>query len=107
MLTAQLDQPITDAAPRMAPPFTEGEGRPIDAGIRHEVQVLWENGVETTESCEGGAGHAFYEPTVRFRGDKAEGFKALGIALQHGLRFLNSGDIGPSKMANRLGLSGR
>lgn len=68
------------------PPFESNEGRPIDPGIRREVEVLWENGIETTESCEGGPGHSFSEPTVRFRGDHAEGFKALGIALQHGLK---------------------
>jgi hypothetical protein len=60
--------------------------RPIGAGICREVQLLREHGVETTESCEGGPGHPFPEPTVRFRGSKAEGFRALGIALQHGLR---------------------
>jgi hypothetical protein len=70
----------------MNPPF-EGEGvRLIDPGIRQEVQILWENGVETTESCEGGHGHSFHEPTVRFLGGQAEGFRALGIALQHGLK---------------------
>ena len=68
------------------PPFTNHEGKPIDAGISEEVRILWENGVETTESCEGGTGHPFPEPTVRFRGSKAEGFRALGIALQNGLK---------------------
>lgn len=70
----------------MKPPF-KGKGvRVIDAGIRREVRVLCDNGVETTESCEGGRGHSFHEPTVRFRGGQAEGFRALGIALQHGLK---------------------
>jgi hypothetical protein len=58
----------------------------IDKGIAHEVRVLWENGIETCESCEGGRGHAFPEPTVCFYGQHSEGFKALAIALQHGLR---------------------
>ena len=60
--------------------------RPIDRGIAREVRILSENGVETFESCEGGAGHSFPEPTVRFHGDRAEGFRALAIALQFGLR---------------------
>ena len=58
----------------------------LDAGILPVVQVLVQNGVETFESCEGGEGHAFYEPTVRFHGNHAEGFRALAVALQHGLR---------------------
>lgn len=69
------------------PPFSgENGGRPVDPGIRNEVQILWENGVEMTESCQGGTGHSFHEPTVRFRGDHAEGFRALGVALQNGLK---------------------
>jgi hypothetical protein len=58
----------------------------LDEGILPIVQVLARNGVETFESCEGGEGHAFYEPTVRFHGSHAEGFRALAIALQHGLK---------------------
>src|SRR5580658_11184902 len=58
----------------------------LDQGILGVVQVLVENGVETFESCEGGEGHAFYEPTVRFHGNHAEGFRALAVALQHGLK---------------------
>jgi len=58
----------------------------LDRGIRHIVQILVSNGVETFESCEGGEGHAFYEPTVRFHGNHAEGFRVLAVALQHGLR---------------------
>src|SRR5271156_6204738 len=70
------------------PPYAAKGVRCIDSGIRREVKVLFENGIETTESCEGGDGHSFLEPTVRFRGDHAEGFKALGIALQNGLKVL-------------------
>jgi hypothetical protein len=58
----------------------------LDKGILPIVRVLRENGVETFESCEGGEGHAFFEPTVRFHGGHAEGFRALSIALQHGLK---------------------
>lgn len=58
----------------------------LDAGICDIVHVLVSNGVETFESCEGGEGHAFFEPTVRFHGNHAEGFRALAVALQHGLK---------------------
>jgi len=57
-----------------------------DAGIRREVEVLATNAVETDESCEGTRGHCYPEPTVTFHGDHAEGFRALAIALQHGLK---------------------
>lgn len=58
----------------------------LDEGIRSVVELLIKNGVETFESCEGGEGHAFHEPTVRFHGSHAEGFRALAVALQHGVR---------------------
>jgi len=58
----------------------------MDSGIRETVCILWENGVETEESCEGTRGHCYPEPTVCFHGDHAEGFRALAIAMQHGLR---------------------
>jgi hypothetical protein len=58
----------------------------LDQGIRPIVEILLANGVETFESCEGGKGHAFHVPTVRFHGNHAEGFRVLSVALQHGLR---------------------
>lgn len=59
---------------------------PLDPGIEEAVLELRAGGVETFESCEGGEGHAYGEPTVRFHGEHAEGFRALGVALQAGLR---------------------
>lgn len=70
---------------RALPFKTDGE-RAIDPGIAREVRILVENGIETFESCEGGSGHSFPEPTIRFHGGRSEGFKALAIASQHGLR---------------------
>lgn len=60
--------------------------RPLDAGIERAVSILRTGGVETFESCEGGEGHPFPEPTVRFHGDGSEGFRALAIAQQNGLQ---------------------
>ena len=57
----------------------------LDEGIRPIVELLRKYGVETFESCEGGEGHSFAEPTVRFYGQQAEGFRVLSVALQHGL----------------------
>jgi hypothetical protein len=53
----------------------------LDKGIERWVNLLRAHGVYTWESCEGGAGHAFSEPTIRFNGNYAEGIKALGAAL--------------------------
>jgi hypothetical protein len=57
----------------------------LDPGVRHYVETLLAADIETFESCEGGEGHAFPEPTVRFHGGRGEGFRALAIAQQHGL----------------------
>lgn len=70
-------QPDTDA-------FIDSIGG-IDFGIERAVRVLHENHVETFESCQGGAEHPFPEPTVRFHGADAEGFRALAVALTFGL----------------------
>jgi len=59
---------------------------PLDKGVERAVNLLLDAGVETFESCEGGEGHAYTEPTVRFHGERAEGFRALAIALQYGLK---------------------
>jgi hypothetical protein len=58
---------------------------PLDAGIERAVIVLRDAGVETFESCEGSARHAYPEPTIRFHGDRAEGLRALSVALRAGL----------------------
>lgn len=57
----------------------------LDAGIRPYVELLAGAGIETFESCEGGAGHSFPAPTIRFHGQRDEGFRALALALQHAL----------------------
>jgi hypothetical protein len=57
----------------------------LDSGICEIVRILMEAGVETFESCEGGPGHAFTHPTVRFHGHREEGFRAMAVAQSHGL----------------------
>lgn len=59
---------------------------PLDPGIRRAVEVLNAASIETFESCEGGPGHCYPEPTVRFHGSRSEGFKALAAAMQSGLK---------------------
>ena len=67
-----------------AEPLSELEEH-LDPGIRCAVVKLMEAGVETFESCEGGPGHCYPVPTVRFHGGQAEGFRALAAAMQAGL----------------------
>ena len=54
---------------------------PLDDGIRSFVEYLTAQGIQTFESCEGGQGHAYAEPTVRFYGGRAEGYRAVWVAL--------------------------
>src|ERR1700736_4764493 len=53
---------------------------PLDEGIREIVVTLIANGVEAFESCEGGRGHSFPCPTVRFEGSASEGLRASSVA---------------------------
>lgn len=62
---------------------------PLDAGIRRYVLILRSQGIETFESCEGGRGHAYPEPTIRFHGNASEGFKAVAAAMTFGLPVLS------------------
>lgn len=57
----------------------------LDAGIRAAVVALRRGGVETFESCQGGGGHTFPEPTIRFFGGQPEGYRALAVAMKAGL----------------------
>lgn len=72
---------VTTSALRPASKFASRWELPLDRGISYAVKVLRDAGIETFESCEGGDGHAFLEPTIRFHGGREEGFKALGYAL--------------------------
>jgi hypothetical protein len=60
----------------------------VDPGIRRAVEVLRCAGIETFESCQGGPGHCFPEPTVRFSGNHIQGFRAYAAAMELGLRVL-------------------
>lgn len=62
---------------------------PLDEGIREIVHTLIAAGIETFESCEGGVGHCYAEPTVRFEGGISEGYRAISVALAYGLPVLN------------------
>ena len=59
---------------------------PLDPGIAPVVAALLDAGIETFESCEGGPGHSFAEPTIRFHGHLSEGFRALAVAMACGFQ---------------------
>ena len=58
---------------------------PLDPGIAPAVEALCLAGFETFESCDGGQGHAYSEPTVRFHGGNPEGVRALASGMPAGL----------------------
>lgn len=57
----------------------------LDEGIKPIVLLLQSHDVETFESCQGGIGHCFPEPTVRFYGDKYEGLRVAHLCLKNDL----------------------
>lgn len=69
----------------------EGFARKIDAtgcmdlGIIRAVQILVDADIATYESCQGGEGHAYREPTIRFRGTPACGWRALSLLMTYDL----------------------
>lgn len=68
---------------------------PLDPGIAYAVHALAAAGIETFESCQGGAGHAYTEPTVRFHGGIGEGHRALAVALMLGMPVMELRRVWP------------
>ena len=76
-------------------PYAPNEDTQLDEGIAEIVCVLRSSGVETFESCQGGEGHTYTEPTVRFHGDRSEGLRALAAALRAGLSVIDLRRVWP------------
>jgi len=57
----------------------------LDPGIREAARILRQNGIETTESCEGMPGHCYPEPPVCFDGTYEAGFRALALCYTYRL----------------------
>lgn len=53
----------------------------LDPGVKPYVHALREQGVQTIESCDGGPGHSYPEPTIAFSGPDGEGWRALSMAI--------------------------
>ena len=79
----KVDAGTCDSVPHREPMPRPPKG--LDPGIREAVLRLQDDGVHTFESCEGGTGHAFAVPSVKFYGNGAEGWRALAVAKNAGL----------------------
>lgn len=62
--------------------WTAPEG--LDPLIAPVVQILNEHGFKTFESCQGGEGHCYPEPTVRFFGAEFDLIRAYEICRHYG-----------------------
>lgn len=62
----------------------------IDPLILPVVEILNAHGFKTFESCQGGEGHCYGEPTVRFEGGEPDLIKAFEICLAYGLVALDA-----------------
>lgn len=60
----------------------------IDESIKPIVDILIQHGFKTFESCSGGQGHAFYEPTIRFKGNEFDLIRAYEICMMYGFQPL-------------------
>lgn len=58
---------------------------PLDPGIKNAVEILCKAGIETFASCQGGEGHVYPVPTIRFYGERQTGWAALAIILMNGI----------------------
>jgi len=62
---------------------------------RHESAASFEafdlnsGGVETFESCQGGAGHAMPDPTIKFHRSAWAGYAEFAVAMEHDLPVLH------------------
>lgn len=73
---------MADADTRKYNPHDDNQ---LDEGVKAYVDALISHGVETFESCQGGEGHCFAEPTIRFYGGHHEGYRAFGVAMMLGM----------------------
>ena len=66
---------------------------PVDLGIVRGVKILKDAGFTTIESCEGGKGHYYAEPTIQFVGSHATGWAAMAELMTYGLPIRRLGQM--------------
>lgn len=65
----------------------EGEREPLlDPGIRAAVLAMRAAGIDTFASCDGGEGHAWPEPGVRWRGPEWQRYVAARATSEAGYK---------------------
>jgi hypothetical protein len=71
----------------------------LDPGIRFAVRVLHAAGFDTCQSCQGGRGHSYDQPTVEMTAgsDDAQGFGAVAALQQYGLPIRDLSIIWPMR----------
>jgi hypothetical protein len=62
--------------------------RDVDKGISRYVGIFLRNGIETCQSCEGGPGHAYPEPTIDCYGGIGSGWAILKVCLDFDLPIM-------------------
>lgn len=85
MSAAGIAAEYTGMTPGPTTAYARQWSLPLDRTISYAVKVLRDAGFETFESCQGGDGHAFPEPTIRFHGGPDSGLEALAHAQRCGL----------------------
>lgn len=71
--------------------------RGLDPGIRFAVRVLHSAGIETCQSCQGGEGHAYDNPTIDLiaGADEARGFAAIAALSEYGIPVIELAIVWP------------
>lgn len=70
----------------------------LDEGIRFPVRVLHAaGGIETCQSCQGGEGHAYHDPTIDVvaASDDAKGFRALDALVDYNIEVASVALVWP------------
>jgi len=62
----------------------------IDDGIKKAVIILRENDFETFASCQGGEGHCYEDPTIRFYGNEFDLIRAWETCTLNGLEVFEA-----------------
>jgi hypothetical protein len=76
-----------DEAPIRTKMWPQFAYKDLDEGIRFAVRVLHAAGIETCQSCQGGADHGYENATVDLPAgpDDLAGFQALAVLEEYGL----------------------
>jgi hypothetical protein len=83
VIKGDKDYPYTDLGP-LPQPLPMPTNMLLGKGIERLVCALKYHGIQTDQSSEGGKGHSYPFPIVRFEGSKSEGYRALHVALTYG-----------------------